>query len=209
MSQDGRRAVPCIQPEKYRIRRDAIKNRAKGQRFLPAMATHHDCRLGFFGHRTRRLEGIEILLVCRQIYNEASKVPFTSNIFVFRQSGVLQRFCQRNGRTRVELIRSLVLEYLVDTQGTNRILLSGARNVLIFALLFEPPDHRFGSHSRLKTIAMLRRSMPILTSATVCLEYCRNKQPHREKFRAIESNLEEFLTRRSAIDSNTSRILEA
>jgi hypothetical protein len=206
VSHDGRQARPCLRPEKYRSRRDAIKDCTIGQSFSPALASHHECRYSFSGRNPGARSSICFLLTCRQIYSEAAQLPFILNTFVFQQCGVLQRFCNRNRTAHVGAIRSIVLEHLVDIEYTSHKLLSSVTSILIFALVFDHSDWRSVRPSRLKTVSMLRSWMPSLAYATVCLEHCGTCQKHRTEFRAIERELEERLIGGSVVCSRNARL---
>ena len=208
ISHDGRRAKPCLRPERYRSRRNTIKDCAVGQSFSPALASHHECRHISSGRNARARYSVRFLLTCRQIYSEAAKLPFVLNTFVFQQCGVLQRFCNRNQAAYLGAIRSIVLEHLVDVEYRSDTLLSDVKSISIFSLIFDHADWRSVRPSRLKTISMLCRWMPSLVSATVCLEHCGVCQKHRTKFREIERDLEEMLIGGSVIRSGNARLSE-
>ena len=209
ISHDGRRARPCLRPERYQSRRDTIKDCAIGQYFSPALASHHECRYIFSGCNARARYSVGFLLTCRQIHSEAAQLPFVLNTFVFQQCGVLQRFCNRNQAAYLGAIRSIVLEHLVDVEYRSDTLLSDVKSISIFSLIFDHADWRSVKPSRLKTISMLCRWMPSLVSATVCLEHCGVCQKHRTKFREIERDLEEMLTAGSIVRSRNARLLES
>lgn len=208
VSHDGRRARPCLRPERYRNRRDAIKACVVGQSFSPSLASHHECRHSFSGRNTGAMSSICLLLTCHQIHSEAAQIPFILNTFVFQQCGVLQRFCNRNRASHVGAIRSIVLEHLVDIEYTNHRLLSSVKSISIFALIFDHADWISVRSSRLKTVSMLSRWMPSLAHATVCLEHCGTGQKHRKDFRALESELEERLIKGSVVWSRNAGLLE-
>jgi hypothetical protein len=213
VSTEGSAVRPCLEPHRFRLRHEVIKNSPTRQRFVQCLASHNACFSEYKEGETANQLCLGLLQVCRQVYNEARLVPFSANTFIFKQRSVLQRFFLTQGWERGLALRRAVLMYLLDSDYGLHHLMPNVKHVLIFVLLYRRIGQGARERSYTRTFVDYRNDIRSLASAKVCLEFCSDYDAEGLEwlnywdFRLAESNIEDLLIKGTPLSARTLSLL--
>ena len=212
---EGRSVRPCLDPRRFRLRRDVIKSSPTRQRFTHALALHDRCFTACVEQETSDRLCLALLRVCRQVYFEARLVPFSANTFVFKQCFVLERFFLVQGWERGLSLRRVVFMHLLGDDYGLHHLMPNVKHILFFVLLHCRADHGARERSYIRTFVDYRKDVHSLVSAEVCLEFCGGYGTkgldwlNDWDFRTAESNIEDLLIKCTPLSARTLSLLES
>jgi hypothetical protein len=212
---EGRSVRPCVNPRRFRLRRDVIKSSPTRQRFTHALASHDECFTACVEQETSTRLCLALLQVCRQVYFEARLVPFSANTFVFKQRFVLERFFLVQGWERGLALRSVIFMHLLDNDYGLHHLMPNVKHVLFFVLLYRRAERGTRERSYIRTFTDYRNDIHSLVSAEVCLEFCGGYDTEGLNwlndwdFRMAESNIEGLLIKGHPLSARTLSLLES
>ncbi|KAM0714722.1 hypothetical protein Q7P37_009739 [Cladosporium fusiforme] len=203
----GTKVRLCRQPRRFHLRLGSIKSSPILQAFRRDLASHDDCYIDREDQPVASGISWPLLLVCRQLYNEASPLVFSANVFVFRRYYMVERFILMHSEEQRLAMRDVILEKLFDVDRVSFRLTPNLARITIFALLHNRGEY-CPSHSHVQTFELLSEQLSRLTRVSVCLEYSGISYATGWGFRKAEGNIEGFLMGNASLSQVTIRLLE-